>query len=808
MKLKSASIAILLMAVVLFPAVNSEENETENYSFSGNVYTNDGFPANLTSIKFNSMQSIWSSEGTYDYGAVPSGIHTARAYFMNDGHTVVYRKVLVDSDTSLDWYEGKNWATFKLLDEQGMPVSGESDAAVEILETGESLTLHGVISELGPYDIGAYYNIRVDHGTDSGPHQHVHFRMEPGSSSNPWPNDFEFRPGHNSKYGYLLNPMGAPVTGAMVSIGSTSTVTNDDGFFLLQNLEIGVIETLVAQQWGIEITDPVSVEVSAGEGWFNLTSTLEPRMPVPADFTTQITTTAMEPVEIAWETGLHTDFTSLYMNGDLVYKGNRESFLFEPTEPGTHVFQLESFNSNGSILGDRSLQVVVLPPQSASDLWSSGMSWSYHIISTPEYHQNKTYTAIGTEIVEDAFGEDLDTYVLRVTDEAYGEGEKAFRWVDSENLLNVKTFWSDAPESSSYYQQGHLGWRFSYNGLTANLLSGSHPDSLHFNRTNIIGVPGHPNGYDDTLNTVQITEGVEITTPAGLFTTTYISITDDSDGVVSWELWYNSTVRNYVRIIDRIPGSHSDSVIYDLTSFDVPTAPSFLTETNKLFHTDSYVIQWADYQGASSYDLYENGDLIYTGEETNFRTHDREDGSYAYEISATMPSGEVVQGEGVDIEVLFILQPPEFTLPEETITHTSDVSGGILVEWSVMTAQEETVLESQCGVNIQCQTEVDSRLMEEISWFQVTAEKDGVTEVLYRGPDNTMIFSEEESGQYRIRVQAHIDSRGSTSEYSDSIFIIVDIEPERTSWGMIGFVIFTLIAALILMKWRDEVPDK
>ena len=71
-----------------------------------------------------------------------------------------------------------------------------------------------------------------------------------------------------------------------------------------------------------------------------------------------------------------------------------------------------------------------------------------------------------------------------------------------------------------------------------------------------------------------------------------------------------------------------------------------------------------------------------------------------------------------------------------------------------------------------------------------------------------MIFSEEESGQYRIRVQAHIDSRGSTSEYSDSIFIIVDIEPERTSWGMIGFVIFTLIAALILMKWRDEVPDK
>ena len=32
--------------------------------------------------------------------------------------------------------------------------------------------------------------------------------------------------------------------------------------------------------------------------------------------------------------------------------------------------------------------------------------------------------------------------------------------------------------------------------------------SLHFNRTNIIGVPGHPNGYDDTFNMISITENV------------------------------------------------------------------------------------------------------------------------------------------------------------------------------------------------------------------------------------------------------------------------------------------------------------
>ena len=64
--------------------------------------------------------------------------------------------------------------------------------------------------------------------------------------------------------------------------------------------------------------------------------------------------------------------------------------------------------------------------------------------------------------------------------------------VDVNNLLNVKTYWVDAPSSSSYYQEGQLGWNFTNNGQEVNLLSGDEPTSLHFNRTNIIGVPGHP----------------------------------------------------------------------------------------------------------------------------------------------------------------------------------------------------------------------------------------------------------------------------------------------------------------------------
>ena len=44
-------------------------------------------------------------------------------------------------------------------------------------------------------------------------------------------------------------------------------------------------------------------------------------------------------------------------------------------------------------------------------------------------------------------------------------------------------------------KRGTMGWKFTTQGEDAELFSGDAPDSLHFNRTNIIGVPGHPNGY-------------------------------------------------------------------------------------------------------------------------------------------------------------------------------------------------------------------------------------------------------------------------------------------------------------------------
>jgi len=87
--------------------ISAEESET--FTLTGQVYDIDGNIADRTSIKVDSMTSSWSdSEGNYTFSGITPGVHTVRAYFMNNGHTVVYRTLYFDSDMELDWYEGLN----------------------------------------------------------------------------------------------------------------------------------------------------------------------------------------------------------------------------------------------------------------------------------------------------------------------------------------------------------------------------------------------------------------------------------------------------------------------------------------------------------------------------------------------------------------------------------------------------------------------------------------------------------------------------------------------------------------------------
>ncbi|DAC19457.1 MAG TPA: hypothetical protein D7I06_00060, partial [Candidatus Poseidoniales archaeon] len=311
-----------------------------------------------------------------------------------------------------------------------------------------------------------------------------------------------------------------------------------------------------------------------------------------------------------------------------------------------------------------------------------------------------------------------------------------------------------------------------------NLLSGDEPTSLHFNRTNIIGVPGHPNGYDDTTNSITIQHDVELTVAAGTFMTTYISIVDNNDDIKSWELWYNATVRNYVKIIDRLPGSHSDSVELELTGYNLPTTPQFTTEEGNISVND-YSIEWGIFEGATSYQLLENGEIIYEGTSTSFDIEDQTDGQYLYQLNAVMDLGFILPGDQFELKVLFIQEPPT------VITTTQSIEEGQSMElsWGPI---------------------------ENVAWYSVTSQDlDGVTTEIYNGTDNQVVLDGLEPGQNRIRVQVGLID-GKVSEKSPSIFITVEDESvsSEASSSFIALMIFLLglmtLFVMISANWGRD----
>ena len=294
---------------------------------------------------------------------------------------------------------------------------------------------------------------------------------------------------------------------------------------------------------------------------------------------------------------------------------------------------------------------------------------------------------------------------------------------------------------------------------------------MHFNRTNVIGVPGHPNGYDDTTNIVRVVHDVDVTTIAGNFTATYLEITDQSDGVISWEMWYNETVRNWVKVVDRIPGSHSDMVEWELTSFKVPLTPQFITEGGIKMTDDDFIVEWAIFQGAEIYELRENGELIYTGVETSFEINDRSDGAYTYDLTAVMESGTEIAGDSVQLQVSFVLEPPVFE------TDSLSVDGGpTMVRWSpVEDANRYTV---------------------------VLIDSTGNLEVAYEGPSTEAQLDSLAPGINRIRVMATM-ADGTYSDYSDSIFITVsDVQQTESTPIAIMFITLGLILLAAAVMWR------
>ncbi len=764
----------------------SAQNEDSTFDISGAVFSSEETTAGNTYVKLIPRASIQTGEtGSYHIADVTPGEYTIRAYFMNNGHTVVYRKILVKEDVSLDWTEGKNWVTIKVLDNNHQLIDDSSSTAITLIQNNQTGILDEGRVEFGPFNVDDYYTLSAKYGESNQPEHFLHFKMERGSNPGeiyPDVNDFEMVQGKNSRYGFITNTAGVPLEGILVSNGEQSFLTNSDGFYLLQNLDVGSSCTLTFQQFGQQISEPLDAFITTGPGWLNQTIDIELISPGNISFLTPVQTLPMTSIELEWSGSEYSDYYSVYsgpvVEENLIYRGLSNTFLFEPSEPGMIDFNVVANNSNGSTENLNSLRIIFLPSQSGESIWNVGMNWDYRVEYTPSGTlRDVTMTMIGSEKITDSFGHERDSFLLRLTGDYQLPDEKSYRWVDSETLLNLHTYWLDDPSSSSYFTEGTLGWNFTdETGNPGNLLENEDNLTMHFNRTNVIGVPGHPDGYDDTYNIVSIEDNVMVTTSAGVFSTRYIRITDNSDSMVSWELWYNETVKNWVKIIDRLSGSHSDKVDYELTSYEVPTTPQFISEEGEINSKD-YEISWANYPGAKEYQLLQNNEIIYQGNMTTFLIENNNDAVYTYLLRGMM-EGYYIEGDTLELQVNYI--PPKIVLSVNSdIINEGD---SVTLNWSHIESSE---------------------------WYGIIVQdEEGNILEMYNGSENQVTLEGLSVGQNRIRINGMIN--GKVSDYSDSVFVVV-LEDEESSFSsgvlIIGFMLIVLVATNIIFRQNRSIEE-
>tara|TARA_B100000674_G_scaffold222417_1_gene182424 strand:+ start:374 stop:2698 length:2325 start_codon:yes stop_codon:yes gene_type:complete len=767
-----ATILITIFLIATLPIDATEANEqgsSSTFSISGIVYNTNGELAGSTSIKLSSHDSIWTDDGSYyEYTNVPEGEYSIRAYFMNDGHTVVYRKIIVDRDIELDWTVNKNWITIDTNDELAQ-FSIINQDEVETESYAELVTF-------GPYNINNFYTVQAEFG-DGQVRDYV-VKLRSGSSNEPYVNHLSLNSEQNCMFGFLTDIYENSIPNAVVAIGQQAVYTDDDGFYSMCGFSVGSQYHVTAHSGAIELLNITDLAIENSTGWHNLTSQIIPEKPEAPEFLSQsfdMTITQPAPT-ITWEGGNYTDHFDLFIDDELAYRGFNENFVFAPTEPGSYTFKLIAVNANGTTEASKTLTVVVLQDAGAG-FWNVGMNWMYAIDYYPQSSMgthNVTMTVVGTESMTDAFGIEQDCYLMKVVDEHDTPDRVRYHWIDTDNLLKIRTY----SETSTYFVDGTMGWSYTTSSDETTNLFSSNAEFAHFNRTNIIGVPGHPNGYDDTNNTVTITEDVLVTTPSGTYSTTYYRITDTNDNVDSWELWYNETVRNWVKIIDRLPGSHSESVTYHLADYSgMPSQPQFVTEDSTI-NTKHYVVEWGPFASATSYDLYRNGVVIYSGDSTSYALENQGDGEYQYQVIAKLFTGSEVASEVININVDFKVPTPELNLPYAQELNSSNE---LYIEWT------KTI---------------------DADWYSLQhTSPDGTVTEIYNGSNNFFTFSAFEEGQNRFRASLGYDG-GKYSELSNSSYVNYvqqdDDESGKLSFLPLSATILVLLVAVNMKVRRGD----
>lgn len=225
-----------------------------NLTLSGFVFDSSGVPIEgpfmgpPTQIKVVELNtsSVPMAGGAYSIGSISSGVYTVRAYFGSIDHSVIYRNMRIEDNTTLNWTHGKTWVTGKVMNSLFEPITPPfmgPPTTVKVVETQESVQPNSygeyTVSDLS---VGGHYTIRAYFGTID--HSTNYINIVPVGGT---PNDIDFVNGRNGLYGYVFGDDGTTsLPGEKVELISNGmeTFTDDDGFYTFQNITTGANDTL------------------------------------------------------------------------------------------------------------------------------------------------------------------------------------------------------------------------------------------------------------------------------------------------------------------------------------------------------------------------------------------------------------------------------------------------------------------------------------------------------------------------------------------------------------------------------------
>lgn len=776
-----ASVSAIVIAGVLLVlglchplAVASAEEGGSVYTVSGNVYDASGElirgpfaggPPTRVAIDSLGLVSTVSSEGTYSLTNVPVGDYVIRVFYGSIDQTYTYRWVNVSADTIIDWHYGKAWVQGVVVDGDGRPmatVPGTTPVRVTIVETGQldDTDVNGYF-EIADVDIGEYYTIKALFGTADRSTSFT-VREIVGSA----PNHVEFMLGRNGVFGFVEDEAGNPLAADVsISPDGRSTTTNTDGFYLFENVTVGFEQTIQAtltSQGGQALTAVKNV-VKSVMLWTNFTTAESLSAP---EFLTESGTVASGAYSIEWGAVEGAESYILYEGGASIYEGASTSFDVTGRAPGAYTYAVRAMGNGVQSELSNPVTLDVIGGGGDTGTWSPGMSWTFQFRSDAKgvvTNDQVIMTVISVETILNRTGAAESAYKIREVHESEPD-VVYYSWYNVDTLDLVARF----SDTGAYTSTSNCTW--VYDGEPFPYEVGS-AIPVYYSLKTVVSIAGHPVIAPTYLNNTFEVVGMEmVTVPAGTFLCYNITVTNDDDGRVLWNYYYNDTVRHWVKMIDRLPTTRADLVTYELISYDVPQGPVFVTEGGER-SVKSFDVQWAAYDGAVEYVLYENGEEVYRGAATSYEATSREDGSYEYVVEAVLSNGQTVPGRTLTIVVDYVVPAPSFT------TEAGTVDGGeIIISWTAVDGADRYVL------------------------FENDVE-------VYNGTETSFTVTDRSDGAYRYRVQA-VDGN-KVSELSPSLFITFEDKGKEDTGGGDLILIAAAVgivalagAALLLMKSR------